>query len=293
MARGRGAERTSRAQRARMVERQLRRRGIERRARAASDGGGPEGAVRARGGALARLRRLRAADRARARRSPSPGWWPRSARRWSSTGAERVLEIGTGSGYSAAVLARLAPDGGERRADPGAGRAARARALAEHGRRQRRGGRRRRQPGACPGAPFDAIAVHAATPEAPHSLLAQLAPGGRLVVPIAAGSSDLLTAFRRDADGALRQETIGPCRFVPLIGAEGFEQAVSSLGSRHERRPLRPQLLLGDLRRPAQARPQDRDDPARRQVAQVQARPGRLGHGRLPPPAHGRRSSRR
>ena len=70
-------------------------------------------------------------------------------------------------------------------------------------------------------APYDAIAVHAATPEAPHSLLSQLAPDGRLVVPIATGSADLLTAFIRE-NGDLRQETIGPCRFVPLIGAEGF-----------------------------------------------------------------------
>ena len=70
-------------------------------------------------------------------------------------------------------------------------------------------------------APYEAIAVHAATPEAPHSLLAQLAEGGRLVVPIAAGSADLLTLFHRAEDG-LRQETIGPTRFVPLIGAEGF-----------------------------------------------------------------------
>ena len=70
-------------------------------------------------------------------------------------------------------------------------------------------------------APYDAIAVHAATPEAPHSLLAQLATDGRLVVPIATGSADLLTAFIRE-NGDLRQETIGPCRFVPLIGAEGF-----------------------------------------------------------------------
>jgi protein-L-isoaspartate(D-aspartate) O-methyltransferase len=69
--------------------------------------------------------------------------------------------------------------------------------------------------------PYDAIAVHAATPEAPHSLLSQLAEVGRLVVPIATGSADLLTAFHRDGDG-LHQETIGPCRFVPLIGAEGF-----------------------------------------------------------------------
>ena len=47
-------------------------------------------------------------DRRRARRSPSPGSWRRSARRWSSTATSSVLEIGTGSGYSAAVLARLA-----------------------------------------------------------------------------------------------------------------------------------------------------------------------------------------
>jgi len=71
-------------------------------------------------------------------------------------------------------------------------------------------------------APYDGIAVHAASPEAPHSMLAQLADGGRLVVPISAGASDLLTVFRRDG-GELRQETIGPCRFVPLIGAEGFD----------------------------------------------------------------------
>jgi protein-L-isoaspartate(D-aspartate) O-methyltransferase len=71
-------------------------------------------------------------------------------------------------------------------------------------------------------APYDAIAVHAASPEAPHSLLSQLAPEGRLVVPIATASADLLTAFARE-NGDLRQETIGPCRFVPLIGAEGFD----------------------------------------------------------------------
>src|SRR5262249_48925871 len=71
-------------------------------------------------------------------------------------------------------------------------------------------------------APYDAIAVHAATPEAPHSMLGELGDGGRLVVPIATGAADLLTVFTRDG-GRLSQETIGPCRFVPLIGAEGFD----------------------------------------------------------------------
>jgi protein-L-isoaspartate(D-aspartate) O-methyltransferase len=135
-------------------------------------------------------------------------------------GSERVLEIGTGSGYSGAVLARL----GARVVS-----LERVAELAEGARRSLErlgianvevvvGDGSRGYPA---GAPYDAIAVHAATPEAPHSLLAELGPDGRLVVPIATGSADLLTAFVRE-NGNLRQETIGPCRFVPLIGAEGF-----------------------------------------------------------------------
>src|SRR5215204_668732 len=135
-------------------------------------------------------------------------------------GEENVLEIGTGSGYSAAVLAKLARHVVSVERVPELGKAARStldelgvgnvEVFVEDGSR-----------GHAEEAPYDAIAVHAATPEAPHSLLAQLAPGGRLVVPIATGSSDLLVAFIRE-NGDLRQETIGPCRFVPLIGAEGF-----------------------------------------------------------------------
>src|SRR4051794_13402049 len=135
-------------------------------------------------------------------------------------GEEDVLEIGTGSGYSAAVLAKLAR------------RVFSVERVSELGETARHhlaeldadnvevivGDGSRGHPEE---APYDAIAVHAATPEAPHSLLAELATDGRLVVPIATGSADLLIAFIRE-DGSLRQETIGPCRFVPLIGAEGF-----------------------------------------------------------------------
>ena len=72
-------------------------------------------------------------------------------------------------------------------------------------------------------APFDGIAVHATAPAAPPALLAQLAEGGRLVVPVAAGGDvDLLNVFRRLSDG-FETDVIGPCRFVPLIGAEGFD----------------------------------------------------------------------
>jgi protein-L-isoaspartate(D-aspartate) O-methyltransferase len=139
----------------------------------------------------------------------------------SLRGDESVLEIGTGSGYSAAVLALLAgsvvsveriPElvEGAREALDGLGVANGELVLGDGSR------------GHPERAPYDGIAVHAASPEAPHSMLAQLADGGRLVVPISAGSSDLLTVFTRHGE-ELRQETIGPCRFVPLLGAEGFD----------------------------------------------------------------------
>ncbi len=135
-------------------------------------------------------------------------------------GDEVVLEIGTGSGYSAAVLAQLAGRVISIERVPELGETAR-RKLEELGVTNVEvvvGDGSRGHPAQ---APYDGIAIHAATPEAPHSLLAELATDGRLVVPIAAGSADLLVAFIRE-DGDLRQETIGPCRFVPLIGAEGF-----------------------------------------------------------------------
>ena len=135
-------------------------------------------------------------------------------------GDEKVLEVGTGSGYSAAVLAHLAAKvlSIERLAE-----------LAEDARRTLArleiakvevivGDGSKGHPDE---APYDAIAVHAASPSPPPSLLEQLAEDGRLVLPIATRRADLLTVFRRRGE-AFEQHTIGPCRFVPLIGAEGF-----------------------------------------------------------------------
>jgi protein-L-isoaspartate(D-aspartate) O-methyltransferase len=135
-------------------------------------------------------------------------------------GGERVLEVGSGSGYSAAVLARLAAEvvGVERHRSLATGaRGALARTGVENVELLVGDGSR----GVLAQAPFDGIAVHAAAPAPPRTLLGQLVDGGRLVVPIAADSADLLTVFERRGD-ELRREEIGPCRFVPLIGEEGF-----------------------------------------------------------------------
>jgi protein-L-isoaspartate(D-aspartate) O-methyltransferase len=144
------------------------------------------------------------------------------------TGDERVLEIGTGSGYSACVLAQLA--GEVITIERVEGLAADAeRALAELGATNVTvivgdGSR-----GLPERAPFEAIAVHATAPAAPPSLIEQLAVGGRLVVPIASDGADMLTVFTRtatevDASGGegLESRSLGACRFVPLIGREGF-----------------------------------------------------------------------
>jgi protein-L-isoaspartate(D-aspartate) O-methyltransferase len=135
-------------------------------------------------------------------------------------GTERVLEIGTGSGYSAAVLAQLAAEVVtiERHAELAHEAAARLAKLGVTGVEVVVGDGSRGLPDR---APFEAIAVHATAPEPPASLLEQLTPDGRLVVPIASRGADMLTLFRR-RDGELQTVVIGPCRFVPLIGEEGF-----------------------------------------------------------------------
>jgi len=138
------------------------------------------------------------------------------------TGTERVLEVGTGSGYSAGVLALLAAQvvSVERLPELAASATDRLRKLGyvnvEVIAGDASGGLSGREP-------FEAIAVHASAPALPAGLVSQLAPGGRLVIPIAERGADLLTAFRRvDAGDELESEVIGPCRFVPLIGREGF-----------------------------------------------------------------------
>lgn len=127
---------------------------------------------------------------------------------------DRVLDVGTGSGWHAALLARLAGEvwSVERHSDLAEGAAS---ALAGSGVHVVRGDGAAGLP---EHAPFDAINVAAAAKDGvPPALETQLAPGGRLVVPVGAGEDQWLVRVRRRADGAFDREQLEPVRFVPLV----------------------------------------------------------------------------
>jgi protein-L-isoaspartate(D-aspartate) O-methyltransferase len=136
------------------------------------------------------------------------------------TGRERVLEVGVGSGYQTALLAVLCD---------GVFGVERIPALA-HGAREALGAAGIRNVtvlvgdgtlGWRPFAPYDAILVAAASPEIPAPLLEQLAPGGRMVIPLGDRDGQMLTLVRREAD-QLHISTVADVRFVPLLGEFGF-----------------------------------------------------------------------
>ena len=136
-------------------------------------------------------------------------------------GHETVLEVGTGSAYQAAILARLAARVISIERVPRL--AARARKnLDELGVTNAvvyLGDGSRGRPS---DAPFDAIVVTAAGPSVPEPLLAQLAVGGRLVGPFGDRDEQVLLRIRRTTRDRYTQERIGRCRFVDLVGAHGW-----------------------------------------------------------------------
>jgi len=137
-------------------------------------------------------------------------------------GHERVLEIGTGSGYSAAVLAEIARQVYTIERHGGLARSAEAR-LSEEGYEQVRVRCGDGTLGWPEEAPFDAIVVAAGGPAVPDSLREQLAIGGRLVIPVGdqVGHQTLRRITRLGAD-EFRDEDLGGVRFVPLVGEEGW-----------------------------------------------------------------------
>lgn len=136
------------------------------------------------------------------------------------TPTDKVLEIGTGSGYAAAVLAEIAERVFtiERHAD-----------LAETAWKRLRTRYANVEVRCGDGtlgwlarAPFDAIVVTAAGPNVPQALLEQLRIGGRLVMPVGAVGEQSLVRVTRTGEDLYRREDIAPVTFVPLIGAQGW-----------------------------------------------------------------------
>jgi protein-L-isoaspartate(D-aspartate) O-methyltransferase len=137
------------------------------------------------------------------------------------TGEERVLEIGTGSGYQTALLARLAAQVFSVERIP---------ALLDRARELLQSLGIRNVSlllgdgtlGWRDYAPYDAILVGAAAPDVPRPLVEQLGEGGRLLVPIGDREEQMLAVLTRRGDQVQRRD-VAPVRFVPLLGAHGWE----------------------------------------------------------------------
>ena len=139
------------------------------------------------------------------------------------TGGERVLEVGTGLGFQAAILAALAGEVYSVERFPElAEQASRNLALA-----------RMEQVTVIIGdgtlglpehAPFDAIVVAAAAPEVPSPLVDQLVDGGRLVHPLGPGGNEMVIAFRKECGELTEESRLAPAYFVPLVGRYGLPE---------------------------------------------------------------------
>ena len=138
----------------------------------------------------------------------------------SLEGTERVLEIGTGSGYQTAILCRLAREVVTTERIDSLFLSARTilRELGISNVRFRKGDGTLGSPG---DSPFDAILVTAAAPDIPAPLFEQLAEGGIMVIPVGGRWEQDLVRLRKEG-GNPRREYLGGCRFVPLLGKHGF-----------------------------------------------------------------------
>ena len=137
-------------------------------------------------------------------------------------GEETVLEIGTGSGYQAAVLSMLVAKVYSLERIPELARLA-AEKLRVLGYENVEVLERDGSSGLPEHAPYPAIVVTAAAPKPPEPLKEQLAPEGRLVVPVGSQEGQMLERWRKGKGGALSQERIAPVAFVPLMGEHGWK----------------------------------------------------------------------
>ena len=139
---------------------------------------------------------------------------------------DAVLEVGTGSGYQAAVLAELAREvtSVERRSALADSARARLASLGVANVTVHLAGAALGWPS---GAPYNGIIVAAAAPRLPRELIDQLEIGGRLVVPIGSREQQELMKFTRTAEG-FSVESFGSCRFVPLVGEGAWDEVTGA-----------------------------------------------------------------
>ena len=142
------------------------------------------------------------------------------------TGTERVLEIGTGSGYQAALLGWLTQQVYTVEIIPELAQAARG-LLSQLGYENVEVVAANGSIGWKAGAPYDAIIVAAASPAVPHPLVEQLQEGGRLVLPVGDLFEQVLLRVRKQ-QGKVVTEDLGSCAFVPLVGEEGWKSGAFS-----------------------------------------------------------------
>ncbi|MDP9238218.1 MAG: protein-L-isoaspartate(D-aspartate) O-methyltransferase [Chloroflexota bacterium] len=139
--------------------------------------------------------------------------------------SDRVLEVGTGSGYQAALLSRLASEVITVERVPALTERARA-VLAGMGCNNVKVFQSRDALGWPPAAPYDAIVVAAGAPHVPRILIDQLAHGGKIVMPVGPRSSQELIRVTKTSYGVALAR-LGPCRFVPLIGKDAWDEGAS------------------------------------------------------------------
>jgi len=138
-------------------------------------------------------------------------------------GSERVLEVGTGSGYQAAVLALLADRVFSLERIPSLARRAR-KVLDDNGFSKVNIRLADGTVGWQDMAPFDGIIVTAGAPKVPQEYLDQLSLGGRLIIPVGDRESQVLMRITRVGEAEYKEEKMLGCRFVPLIGSQGWKQ---------------------------------------------------------------------